>query len=65
MWASFIVERLGWSCEAYRACKQNAGISFLAGLTAGITQEAGGGFLFHKFELRVGFNQNGILKIQH
>jgi hypothetical protein len=26
--------------QAYYACKQNAGISFLAGLTAGITQEA-------------------------
>lgn len=30
--------------QAYRACKQNAGISFLAGLTAGITQEVLCGF---------------------
>lgn len=37
------------SGQAYYACKQNAGISLLAGLTAGITQEARNG----KFLLRL------------
>eukprot|EP00438_Fugacium_kawagutii_P024881 Skav205542 [mRNA] locus=scaffold1012:126227:127177:- [translate_table: standard] len=32
------------SGQAYQACKQNAGISFLAGLSAGITQELLSGF---------------------
>lgn len=37
--------------EAYYACKQNAGISFLAGLTAGITQEVLCGFDDKEFSM--------------
>eukprot|EP00435_Cladocopium_sp_Y103_P057919 s541_g20.t1 len=37
--------------QAYHACKQNAGISFLAGLTAGITQEVLCGFDDKEFSM--------------